>query len=225
MRNFFFPVIHHLDCETSLRNAEIASECGADGVFLISMDGHDHLLDKPAVKIRKDLPDLLVGTNRLSMPPEAAIARDVSLGLDCSWADHCGLHAGARDSQADRIEQALAIADVPEKPSFRFFASIAFKYRTPDPDAPASARAAIKSGWVPVTSGTATGSAPDLRKIKAMREAVGIFRHLGIASGMTPENVGTFLPYANVFLVSTGISLDFHRLDPAKARAFAEALR
>lgn len=54
------------------------------------------------------------------------------------------------------------------------------------------------------TSGVKTGSAPDLEKIKSIRQGCGRDRVLAIASGITPENVIDFLPYANCLLVATG---------------------
>ena len=47
---------------------------------------------------------------------------------------------------------------------------------------------------------------------------------LAIASGVTPDNIGDYLPYVDHFLVASGISQDFHTLDPAKVRALAEAI-
>jgi predicted TIM-barrel enzyme len=73
------------------------------------------------------------------------------------------------------------------------------------------------------TSGMATGSAPAVEKIRSMREAIG--KHpLAIASGMTPENVSQFMPYADAFLVATGISKSSYELDPAKVAAFVKAI-
>ncbi len=60
---------------------------------------------------------------------------------------------------------------------------------------------------VVVTSGPETGTAPALRKMALLRECCADFP-LGIASGMTPENIRDFLPYADCFLVNTGISSD-----------------
>lgn len=53
-----------------------------------------------------------------------------------------------------------------------------------------------------------------------MREAVDEHR-LAVASGVTPENVQDYLPYVDDFLVATGISKNFHTLDPEKARELA----
>src|ERR1700744_3014985 len=76
------PVIHHRSDDTSFAAADIAFSAGCPGVFLIHMGGRDEALDAPARAIKARWPDKLVGTNRLSMEPAAAIRHDASLGLD-----------------------------------------------------------------------------------------------------------------------------------------------
>ena len=87
------PVIHHADDVTTLRNAGLAAKYGCAGVVLIQMCGWDDMLDVPAKAVKGIFPQLLVGTNRLSMEPGDAVARDAALGLDLTWADDAGLCA------------------------------------------------------------------------------------------------------------------------------------
>ena len=75
-------------------------------------------------------------------------------------------------------------------------------------------RNALAAGFIPTTSGSGTGSAPDLEKIVAMSRATGGV--LAIASGMTPWNVAQYAPYLSHILVATGIALDEHRIDADK---------
>lgn len=77
---------------------------------------------------------------------------------------------------------------------------------------------------VVTTSGPGTGKAAAVEKIRTMKEALGDFP-LAIASGITPENVSDYLPYADCFLVATGISRNFEQLDPARTHALVEAVR
>jgi len=48
---------------------------------------------------------------------------------------------------------------------------------------------------------------------------------LAVASGITPENVSRHLPFADCFLVATGISRSFIELDPSRARKLVERVR
>lgn len=42
---------------------------------------------------------------------------------------------------------------------------------------------------------------------------------LGVASGITNENIKQYLPYIDLYLVATGISINYHELDAGKVRA------
>jgi len=55
-----------------------------------------------------------------------------------------------------------------------YFGGIAFKYQMPDPDPAGSAAIAVRLMDVVTTSGTKTGSAPDIEKIRSMKEAIGV---------------------------------------------------
>lgn len=48
---------------------------------------------------------------------------------------------------------------------------------------------------------------------------------LALANGVTPENIDSFLPYADCFLVATGVSRSFRMLDPRKVKLLAEKIR
>jgi len=88
-------------------------------------------------------------------------------------------------------------------------------------DLGAAARLASRYCDVVTTSGPGTGQAAAVEKIRAMKQALGP-RPLAIASGITPANIGEYLPIADAFLVATGISRSFTELDPALVR---EAVR
>ena len=74
------------------------------------------------------------------------------------------------------------------------------------------------------TSGSGTGQAAELEKIRRMKAALGE-APLAIASGITPENVADFLPHTDCFLVATGISRSFTELDADKTHALIERVR
>jgi predicted TIM-barrel enzyme len=57
-----------------------------------------------------------------------------------------------------------------------------------------------------------------------MKRAIGD-APLAIASGVTPENVPDYLPWADCFLVATGISYTFDELDPDRVRDLVQVVR
>jgi predicted TIM-barrel enzyme len=77
---------------------------------------------------------------------------------------------------------------------------------------------------VVTTSGPGTGLPANVEKISRMKQALGDFP-LAIASGITSENIHKYLPYATCFLVATGISKDFHSIDPERLRVLIENVR
>lgn len=67
------------------------------------------------------------------------------------------------------------------------------------------------------TSGEGTGTPAEIEKILEMHSAsskIGV--PLAIASGIDADNIDTYLPYIDVFLVSTGISISSDELDREK---------
>jgi predicted TIM-barrel enzyme len=77
---------------------------------------------------------------------------------------------------------------------------------------------------VVTTSGPGTGRAAEVTKIQRMREALGD-APLAIASGITPENVDQYLPYADCFLVATGISRSDGEFDSRRVLALVERVK
>jgi predicted TIM-barrel enzyme len=134
--------------------------------------------------------------------------------IDGLWADKSGVtdmyvSQGARQAWSYKRETAW---------DGEYFGGVAFKYQEPVNDVALAAKKANEYMDVVTTSGVATGSAPDLDKIRWMSTEA---NRLAIASGLTPENIGEFVEWASDFLVATGISKNFHELDPDKAKAFA----
>ena len=219
-----YPVIHQLTPELTVEQARIARGCGADGVFLISHSGADYELAGPLARIRGEFPGWFAGANFLSMGAADAAEEGLSLGCSGVWSDEPVAFAGSLSEAGARCSELF------KGRSEAFFASVAFKYQQPDPYPGKAAAAAARAGFVPVTSGPATGQAPELEKIAAMRAALDADAHcagsrLGIASGLDAQNVAGFAEFADVFLVSTKVCSDFYRLDPALLEAFVKAAK
>jgi predicted TIM-barrel enzyme len=222
-RHSLITVIHSSSQEQILQNLRIARDNGADGAFLIS---HGRMTDTELIEVRqwaKDkIPDFWIGLNCLRMDPEE-VFRNIYATTDGLWLDDIGVRPEGKN-----MARTAAIDESRQQSGWRglLFGSIAFKYQVQisAKDLPSVALAAKKYCDVITTSGPATGKPPSVGKIKAIREAVGNFP-IAIASGMTPANVGDYLPYADCFLVATGISTDFTNLHPWKLKQFVKAMR
>lgn len=207
-----YPVIHHLDDETTLQEVGIAKEIGADGVFLISHTGNDREILVVVDLLHGVMPDFFVGVNLLNTGPLEAFDRAYEANASALWLDSAGVSSSGLTEIGEKLQARYEATDS----WMPIFASVAFKYQKEELNPPLAAQFARDAGFIPTTSGPATGNAPDLAKIQAMSEVVQ--GTLAIASGMTPQNIHRFVPYLDYVLVSTGISYDFHHIDPNKLK-------
>lgn len=203
------PVIHHLNHELTLENAKMCAEEQAFGVFLISMTGDNEHLAALARTIKGRHPELLVGINLLGQSAISSIEESLDFSLDMTWSDNPIVTSKVVTEEAKKIESRI------KNSQHLFFNSVAFKYQKVEDEPGVAAWASAKLGFIPTTSGKATGHAADLTKISEMKKSIGE-EPLAIASGLTPENVNYFIPYIDYGLVATGISDDFHTLSREK---------
>lgn len=203
LKPFVIPVIHHLDRETTLQQFQLSLASGADGVMLISHNGRDDELLNVAVEAQRANPVFPVGVNLLSMAPLDAAKSALQAKLSWLWSDNMGVSSRGLDETGTSLHNFALM-----HPEMTLFAGVAFL----ESDPVAAARQARLAGFVPTTSGFATGQPPSLEKIAAMGEGGA----LAIASGMTPENIAEYAPHLSHVLVATGISRTEHHLDPAR---------
>ena len=204
----------------SLYQAEVAVDCGADGVFLISHNGNNMSLLPVARKIKHKYPQIKVGINLLGHDVMDTIDLGMEYFLDMVWFDDCGVTSRGLDSVGQQVRLWKEAHSNEVDLSFDIFASVAFKYQEPEPNPDLAASIALDSGFIPTTSGSGTGSPPELSKIISMsHHSKG---QLAVASGMTPDNVAEFAPYLSHILVSTGVSSDFHRVNSQLLKKFVD---
>ena len=203
------PVIHIKTINQSLSNAIIAYEQGCDGVFLIN---HGELSYINLIKVHNALyekfPDWWIGINCLDLIP-INVFNKVTQEVSGIWTDNAMINENSEiQPEADLIQIAR------EKSGWKglYFGGVAFKYQRPVNELTKAALIATKYVDVITTSGPATGKPADVDKITEMKQAIRD-TPLAIASGITSENINDYLGIADCFLVSTGISKNFWKLD------------
>jgi hypothetical protein len=220
-RHVVLPIVHVCGREQALRNVALARASGADGTFLIS---HGAVSDTELLAIygeaRLAQPGWWVGVNCLSWPPEALFAR-LPVGMQGAWVDDALI-----DESSDDQPAAARVLEAQCRHGWQglYFGGVAFKYQRPVRDLAAAAQRAVSYMDVVTTSGPGTGQAAAPNKVRAMKQAIGN-APLALASGVTPENVTDYLPCADCFLVSTGISYNFEELDPARLADLVRVVR
>ncbi len=223
-RHAVLPVIHVQHAAQAVRNAQRAMSAGADGIFLINHSiTPTHLLTAWRAVVEALGDSAWVGLNILGVHPDTLFA-DLPKPLDGVWVDNALITDGPEQPDADRVRDAQKRGGW--QPRQLYFGGVAFKYQTAVAwdDLATTAKAAAQYVDVVTTSGSATGQAASPDKLRVMKEAIGD-TPLAIASGITPENVEHFLPYADAFLVATGISTSFVELDEARTRALVNRVR
>lgn len=215
-------VVHAENIEQSVRNARIAHDEGADGIFLINHRISASDLLRCYRVVREVCLEWWIGANFLDLDNESAIQTMAGSGISGLWLDD----AGVREDEVDpcteirtlRQWQKLYGVDLA-----MLFGGVAFKYQKPVKDPARVAQLAAPHIDVVTTSGDGTGIAADVEKIRLMKQAIGD-RPLAVASGITPENVSQYLPYADCFLVATGVSKNLTELDQAKVGKLVRAI-
>ena len=225
-KNVFLAVVHVTDYFQALHNVDVAARAGADGAFLIS---HGKVRGTELIEILRTIREerkghglrpFWLGLNCLDVR-ETEIFKKVPPDIEGIWLDDIGIRG--RDPE---LRRAKGIRNARLESRWRglLFGGVAFKYQEAVPPARLAevTRTAKDFTDVITTSGEETGKPPPVEKIRVMSEAAGNPDLIAVASGMTPENVGAYRPYAKYFLVSTGVSESFTKLDPLRVRAFAK---
>ena len=218
MTKKFLPVIHVLDLNQMLRNIAISKSNGADGVFLIN---HGSISSKELIglyaKAIETYPDFWIGINFLDLSGHEVFQR-VPESVRGIWVDDGGVDEESR-------EHAKLIYRSRKRSSFTgvYFGGVAFKGQVEVKDVKKIAKKATKYMDVVTTSGPMTGVSASIEKVSSMKKSIGE-RSLALASGVTIDNVDNYLPYVDYFLVATGISTNFHELDPVRVQKLAEKI-
>lgn len=202
-----FPVVHVNDRNQSLRQAGIAFEAGADGVYLI--DHHqrtqEYLMDI-SHEVKHHYPGQFVGVNLLlsGLRSFRTILQSYQKGKITDFPDAVWVDEAATDMKA--IEQYRL--EHQELKNVRYLGGVAFKYTRDYTDDPGKAselaRNAIPYVDVITTSGPGTGESATPEKTKAMKRTIGDHA-LALASGVTPENIHLFTDHVDQILVASSI--------------------
>lgn len=213
----FFPVIHLRDDAQGADEAAKALDAGADGVFFIHHAGDDTMAVRVARRTKKQYSEWYVGINLLAAGPIVAFEQAIDAGLNAVWADSVGVTSEGLNGQAREL---LSLHVV--HPFIDIFAGVAFKYQPKDSNPNGTVYQLSDLGWIPCTSGKATGSAAEASKVEALGNASSI--GLALASGVTLDNVAEYLPHVSHFFVASSISQDDYTLDFERMSAMASRI-
>lgn len=203
-----FPVVHISNHTQATEQANVALSLGADGVFFIHHGmGGDERTIRLAQEFKHRFKDKVIGVNLLSMDAKPAIVACLKADIQHVWLDNAGIHSETPDRPLQKF-----ISDMVAEHGMSVYAGAAFKYQKEEPDPAAAASQSMNAFMIPVTSGQATGAAADVSKVAAMAEAT--LGNLGVASGLTVDNIDQYSPYIKYAFVSTGVSRNDYEFEP-----------
>ena len=183
------PVIHLIDEKTLLKNIETCLESNIKNVFIINhITNYKDLLHK-ATLVKNTYPEMWIGINCLDLRPEYILNQDIQ--FDGLW-----------------IDQTLTLKDIENKKfNGEIFSGLNFKYQKQFyGDELNQAIDLIKiTSTIACTSGSGTGKEAPLEKIKNIKALLGDFP-LALASGVSINNIESYLPYVDNFLVASSIT-------------------
>jgi post-segregation antitoxin (ccd killing protein) len=208
----FIAVIHVKDDQQALQQARIAQLNGAGGIMLIDHGRSYKRLTETYMDVRHHMPDAWIGVNFLDLMFRNSVAK-MPAGCDALWTDYAD----------DDPETAEAIKAAGAGTEWRHLVGTAFKHQPTKMTVEEETRTRARLYDIVCTSGAATGIPPEIEKLALMRHILGN-RTLALASGVDAGNVREFGRFVDCFMVATGISQDFHRLDAFKVRELANII-
>lgn len=204
-------VIHYAGWREAVRSVQVAIDQGAHGVVLINQGTDTRGVVELLNHLKRQHGGFPIGVNILGNVTAAFEARPSFV-----WCDNGGC-----------TEALETPAPIPHRrPSIPLFGGFSFKgqHEVPWEDLPRAAAHAALHLDVVTTSGAGTGIAADPAEVERIRSGLGA-HPLGLASGVTAENVDVYLPSTNAFLVGTGIESSFGVVDATRVRALADKVR
>lgn len=230
------PVIHLTQHIPLLaHNIECAIEAGCEGAFIIDHNTYDRQgweRQCRAVEAMRDkYKSFWIGANFLGAEAwQALLTVGRKLGrderIDGLWLDN---------AYADHAQKAYDFGML--RPIFTdapVYGSVAFKYQKNILSIGNQVDNIFDVVDVITTSGSSTGKAPDLAKMQFLQNFRTPHKKIAIASGISIENIDTFLPYADHFLVYSSIATSRKNpndlteeppLDVEKMKALNRAIR
>lgn len=210
----FLPVVYAIDETQALRNADIAREAQADGVFLVNHGIGCQQLLQIAAKMADAQPGLFVGVSCLDLSTQNVV-RCLPPGVRGVWANESPTADGA-GKDADAISEARWASGW----DGLLFGTLPSRGLRKDHNSLDGLVAAMSHIDVPTVVGYAKTQPADLLEFRALRRAFGD-RPFGIAASIGPDVVEALLPYVNCVMTAPRAGQGLEHLDLQETRRLA----
>lgn len=212
--------------DEAFRDIEASLEGGADAVILINEWSKLHELESTLLQVRKRFPQIPLGVNYLGDESEPYGYKDSfrlsrEYNLKVVWTDFSGV-----DQIHEKPDISLhEIASVRDQNAF-YCSGVHMKYstlRNPQKTIEQSAQQAM--GWVDgvIVTGPQTGVPVSPEVVRRARSVLGEYP-LGVASGVSPQNVSLIKNDVQFLLVASSLQDENKRIQKHKVRELVTAL-
>lgn len=222
-----FLVALHTDTKVQVhKQAKIILENGADGVILVNKKGNlktrgrEPNMISVGLEIKKQFREKLIGLNMTDVSITDAMQYMPNEALDILWSNESGIIE--RDGKAFLDPQVVQWFNILK---CQYYGSAYFEYQPSPENPPALMIEASARFSAVITGGDTYGVAPHIKKIKAIRNWIGPDAKLGITGGLSIENTLQFLPYVNILIVGSSLTVnDMFTYDAQKVRDLADEI-
>lgn len=209
--------------EDSIKDLEESFANGADAIVYES--GDYKKLDETLAVIRKKYPHKVIGVDFLGPDEHLYTYKETfelakKHRLEIAWTDFSGV-----DLIKEAPEQSLHKIDSLKPADVFYVSGVHMKYSTLIDQNKTIEKSALQAmGWVDgiIITGQKTGVAIDPERARRTRAVIGDYP-LGVASGVSAENISTIAPYIDFILVNTSIADKNRRIIGEKVKKLREA--
>lgn len=225
--------LHSKNLQHALEGAAIAYDNGADGVALVT-----HVLQPEEginiiAKIKEKYPAHQAIINILEWSPDQVFQAIEGMNIDWVRTDRANIYGVDTDNETLK-RYAPKLSEIREitNPDAVYFGPLNFKHQMQVPEEALWFAMAEAKKYLDVvtTSGDSTGESADVGKVEFIK-SLAKNHPVGLASGITPANIGDYIDHHDISIVATGISKDlgdrkdYWNLDPARVAELAEYIQ
>lgn len=221
----FITALHSKNLQHALEGAQISYDNGADGVALVTHCINPYEGADIIHAIKQKYPHHQAVLNVLQMDPLKVfqMLENLNVQIDGVWTDNARIHGVDKNANDSDYPNYVREQQAKMGRDGIYFGPVNFKHQAQhSPEELGPVMHKVKPFLdVITTSGPSTGEKANANDVALLKMAAG--EHpVGLASGLTPENIHDFIEHHNISIVASGISSDYYNLDPKKVLQLAE---
>lgn len=218
--------LHSKNLMHAWEGAAIAIDNGAHGIALVTHIVSPEYGAYIASVLKEKYPYHKIILNILQREPQKIFETIKDTKIDAIWTDNARIPGIDRVDEHDNSAEKLLQRQQEQDTNILYFGGLDFKHQkklSPE-EYPFAIQQAKKYLDVITTSGSATWVSADAQKVKHIKQLAGS-HPVGLASGVTAENIHEYIANTDISIVASGISHDYRNLDTKKVAELAQKIK